>query len=156
MIRFIAVTVMSCILFASPVEARKFAPECNVTMPCVGAPQGSAHMNDGGHIVTSVARHASRSLSGVHHALASKVRAIQATCPGITIISTIRHTRIRGGGGAISKHASGRAVDITAPGHNYACVYSQLTDWPSYSTDGRRCRHVHISLGESVFRHRYC
>lgn len=149
-------TVLSCLLFAVPAEARKLAPECNVTMPCVSVEQSTTRSIDAGRAIVGVAQFASRSLSGVHPALASKVRAIQAICPGVVIVSTIRHTRIRGGGGVISKHASGHAVDVAVPGHNYACVYSQLSDWPSYSTDGRRCRHVHISIGEGRFRHYWC
>lgn len=124
------------------------AAECNVSMPCIGVSQGAAHR---GRYAARL--RASVSLDGVVYSLANKVRSIQAACPGTKIISTIRHTLIAGGGGAVSKHASGRAVDVAG---NYSCIYSQLHDWPSYSTDGPRCRHVHISIGESRFRHYRC
>jgi hypothetical protein len=145
--RVFLAALAACFFLAAPAEARgRLAPECNVSMPCIGASQGSSHRG----------RHYARgsvSLNGVVAPLAAKVRAIQAACRSTKIISTIRHTLIAGGGGAISKHASGRAVDVSG---NYRCIYAQLRDWPSYSIDGPRCRHVHISVGESRFRHYRC
>lgn len=143
--RVFLAALAACFFLAAPAEAR-LAKECNVSMPCIGVSQGPAHRG----------RHHARgsvSLNGVVAPLAAKIRSIQATCPGTKIISTIRHTLIAGGGGAISRHASGRAVDVSG---NYRCIYAQLRGWPSYSTDGPRCRHVHISVGESRFRHYRC
>lgn len=141
----------------SSAEARgrrvAIAPECNVTMPCLGATGGKRA--EGGAIDRVVGR-ASTSLANVERGLANKVRAIINACPGTRVISSIRFTRIAGGGGAMSRHASGNAVDVAAPRHNYSCIYANLHDWPSYSTDGRRCRHVHISNGEGRFRHYRC
>lgn len=137
----------ACFFLAAHAEAR-LAPECNVSMPCIGVSQGEAYRGR-----YHARARASVSLNGVVAPLAAKVRAIQTACSGTKIISTIRHTFIAGGGGAISKHASGRAVDVSG---NYRCIYAHLRDWPSYSTDGPRCRHVHISVGESRFRHYRC
>lgn len=84
----------------------------------------------------------SKSLAGVVAPLATKARAIQATC-GSRIISAIRHTYIAGTGGRLSLHASGRAIDIVG---NPACIYAQLRGWPGgVSTDYGRVRHVHFS-----------
>lgn len=146
MIRTILATLfVVCLLPAA--QAAGLSPDCGVTMPCEGYNNSSTR-----HHVRSHGR-ASTSLNGVTSVLADKVRSIQAMCPGTHIVSTIRHTVIAGSGGLISKHASGRAVDVRG---NYACIYAQLRGWPSYSTDGPRCRHVHISVGETIFRHRRC
>lgn len=86
------------------------------------------------------------SLSGVTPVLAAKAREIQSAC-GSRIISSVRHTYVRGGGGALSLHASGRAVDIAG---NPACIYAHLQGWSGgYSIDYHRIRpnHVHISYG---------
>jgi hypothetical protein len=86
---------------------------------------------------------ASTSMTGVIPALAAKVAQIQSSCPGAHVISTIRHTRIRGSG-RLSLHATGEAVDMRG---NPSCVYAQLRDWPGgYSTDYGRAGHIHISL----------
>jgi hypothetical protein len=83
------------------------------------------------------------SMSGVVPALAAKVAQIQSVCPGAHVISTVRHTRIRGSG-RLSLHATGEAVDMRG---NPSCVYAQLRDWPGgYSTDYGRAQHIHISL----------
>jgi hypothetical protein len=83
------------------------------------------------------------SMSGVVPALAAKVAQIQSACPGAHVISTVRHTRIRGSG-RLSLHATGEAVDMRG---NPSCVYAQLRDWPGgYSTDYGRAQHIHISL----------
>lgn len=90
------------------------------------------------------ARRGSTSLHGVIVPLASKVRSIQARCPGTRIVSSVRHTRVRGSG-RMSLHASGRAVDVHG---QWDCIYAQLRGWPGgYSTDARRMRHIHISYG---------
>ena len=151
MIRFISIVATACVLFVTPTKANQLSPDCNVTMPCIDA-SGSRNIKQS-RAKANVAQFLGRSLSGVHHVLANKVRAIQAACPGTRIVSTIRNTLIAGSGGSVSKHASGRAVDVSG---DYRCIYAQLRDWPSYSTDGPRCRHVHISVGESRFRHYRC
>lgn len=84
-----------------------------------------------------------RPMTGIVPALAAKVAQIQSSCPGAQVISSVRHTRIRGSG-RISLHATGEAVDMRG---NPSCVYAQLRDWPGgYSTDYGRVQHVHISL----------
>lgn len=83
------------------------------------------------------------SMAGVVPALTAKVAQIRSACPGAHVISTIRHSRIRGSG-RLSLHATGEAVDMRG---NPTCVYAQLRDWPGgYSTDYGRARHIHISL----------
>ena len=82
-------------------------------------------------------------MAGVVAPLAAKVAEIQSACPGAHVISSIRHTRIRGSR-HMSLHATGEAVDMRG---NPSCVYAQLRDWPGgYSTDYARARHIHISL----------
>jgi hypothetical protein len=86
------------------------------------------------------------SMAGVVPALAAKVAQIQSACPGAHVISSIRHTRIRGTR-RLSLHATGEAVDMRG---NPSCVYAQLRDWPGgYSTDYGRVRHIHISLAKN-------
>lgn len=165
---FVVGAVMLSSLFSGEASARKatYDPQCNITFPCVGVGTKAGHVagarsraRQTGVLSRAVARF-SVSLDGVNASLAAKVRAIQAACPGTKIISTIRFTRIAGGGGALSKHASGRAVDVKAAHRthaSYACIYDQLRDWDSYSSDGVRCNHVHISIGEPKgFRHYRC
>ncbi len=85
------------------------------------------------------------STSGIVPQLAAKVAEIQSAC-GSTVISAVRHTRVRGSG-RMSLHASGRAVDMAG---NPSCIYRALANWPGgYSTDYHRIRpnHVHISFG---------
>jgi len=85
------------------------------------------------------------STSGIVPQLAAKVAEIQSAC-GSTVISAVRHTRVRGSG-RMSLHASGRAVDMTG---NPSCIYARLQGWGGgFSTDYHRIRpnHVHISLG---------
>lgn len=92
--------------------------------------------------VQRVARKAGLGLSGIVAPLAAKVAEIQGAC-GSTVISAVRHTRVRGSG-RISLHASGRAVDMQG---NPKCIYAQLQGWPGgYSVDYGRVRHVHISF----------
>lgn len=124
-----------------------FAKECGVSMPCIGVESTDRPQSSRRH------GHGSISLSGVVAPLASKIRSIQAACPGTKILSTLRQTRRPGG--SWSMHASGRAVDVRG---NYRCIYQQLAGWAAYSTDAVRCRHIHISYGgdEGRFRHRYC
>jgi hypothetical protein len=151
-------------------RAPVLAPECNISMNC-DAPVDSAvvrsrsnkalrHLRD----VRAPARgltealayapaaapleresgvRSSTSMAGVVPALAAKVAQIQSACPGAHVISTIRHTRIRGSR-HMSLHATGEAVDMRG---NPSCVYAQLRDWPGgYSTDYARAQHIHISL----------
>lgn len=76
--------------------------------------------------------------------LLTKLADIQASCPGTVVISAVRHTRIAGSR-RMSLHASGQAVDVRGP---YPCIYAQIQDWPGgYSTDAKRVRHIHISIG---------
>lgn len=83
------------------------------------------------------------SLAGVYAPLAAKAREIQASC-GASVISGVRHTRVRGTG-RWSLHASGHAVDMRG---NPSCIYAHLRGWQGgYSTDYGRVEHVHISLG---------
>lgn len=90
----------------------------------------------------STRRKSSTGLAGVVPTLATKAREIQSAC-GSRVVSSIRYTRIRGTGGRLSLHASGRAVDMAG---SPACIYSHLLGWPGgYSTDYGRVRHVHIS-----------
>lgn len=78
--------------------------------------------------------------------LANKVASIQSACPGTSVISAHRCTRIRGSG-RMSLHCSGKAVDLRGP---YACIYGQLRDWSGgYSTDAHRVQHIHISYDAS-------
>lgn len=86
----------------------------------------------------------SLTLSGVVAPLASKAREIVSSC-GSRVISAVRHTYIRGTGGRLSLHASGRAIDIAG---NPSCIYSHLRNWPGgVSTDyhARGIQHVHFS-----------
>lgn len=86
------------------------------------------------------------SIKGIVPGLASKVAQIQSSCPGAQVISSVRHTRIRGTR-RMSLHATGEAVDMRG---NPSCVYAQLRDWPGgYSTDYGRAKHIHISLSSS-------
>lgn len=89
---------------------------------------------------------AATSMKGIVPGLAAKVAEIQASCPGAHVISTVRHTRIRGTR-RLSLHASGEAVDMRG---NPSCVYAKLQGWPGgYSTDYGRAKHIHISLSSS-------
>ncbi len=88
-------------------------------------------------------RPAGVSLIGVVPQLAAKITDIVGTC-GSEVVSAVRHTYVAGTH-HISQHANGTAVDITG---NPSCIYSMLHEWPGgYSTDYRRVRHVHISIG---------
>ena len=88
-------------------------------------------------------RPAGVSLIGVVPQLAAKITDIIGTC-GSEVVSAVRHTYVAGTH-HISQHANGTAVDITG---NPSCIYSMLHGWPGgYSTDYRRVRHVHISIG---------
>ena len=81
-------------------------------------------------------------LAGIVAPLAAKVREICAAC-GSKVISGVRHTYIRGTGGRLSLHASGRAVDIKG---NPACIAAHLRGWPGgASTDYSAVQHTHIS-----------
>ena len=92
---------------------------------------------------------AGTSMAGVVAPLAAKVAQIQSACPGAHVISSVRHTRIRGSR-HMSLHATGEAVDMRG---NPSCVYTQLRDWPGgYSTDYGRVQHVHISLATNAAR----
>ena len=96
-----------------------------------------------GHRVYGTYDRHSVSLAGVTPALAQKAQQIREAC-GSTIISGVRHTRVRGTG-HWSLHASGRAVDMRG---NPACIYAHLQGWPGgYSVDYGRVHHVHISYG---------
>jgi len=90
-----------------------------------------------------VMRSESGMLAGVYAPLAAKAREIEAAC-GSRVISGRRHTRVAGTR-RWSLHASGHAVDMAG---NPSCIYARLRGWSGgYSTDYRRVRHVHISLG---------
>ena len=96
-----------------------------------------------------IARHAGRSLARIHPKLAQKVRQIVGAC-GAHINSGFRPGARVAGSGRMSRHAIGQAVDISG---DYRCIYAQLRGWPSYSLDGPKMRHVHVSLGEGHFYH---
>jgi uncharacterized protein YcbK (DUF882 family) len=171
-VAFIALPSLPVAAAQARPRAPVLAPECNVSMQC-DAPVGSTiapRRGSGG--VRSSARaalqsperkspeafayapataplaresrtRASVSMAGVVPALAAKVAQIQSACPGAHVISSVRHTRIRGTR-RMSLHATGEAVDMRG---NPSCVYAQLRDWPGgYSTDYGRARHIHISL----------
>lgn len=131
------------IIATNAAQARgQFAAECNVTMPCIGAPAPQD--------VPGVARRtynrdrADVSASGINPTLAAKVASIRSACPGTAIISGMRHTYVAGTR-RISLHASGHAVDVRGP---YSCIYGQLKGWPGgYSIDAGRMHHIHISYG---------
>lgn len=158
----------SALAWAPSADARprtvRYAAECGVSMPCEGVGLRSYRAGQSDRRVARQARFsgasASTSLAHVEPQLAAKAQQIIASCPGAKIISTIRHTRIAGSGGALSKHASGNAVDIMASKRTqaaYACILSHLHSWPSHSSDGVRCHHIHISNGEPKgFRHHSC
>lgn len=85
------------------------------------------------------------SLAGVVPPLATFARTIVADC-GSRVISAVRNTRVRGSG-AVSLHASGRAVDIEG---NPSCIAKHLANWQGgASNDYHRIRpqHFHISWG---------
>jgi hypothetical protein len=154
-------------------RAPALAPECNVSMRCDAPVSSVMAPRHGSSNEARNSRHAalpqaergpretfayapataplaresgaspSTSMAGVVPALAAKVAQIQSACPGAHVISTIRHTRIRGSG-RLSLHATGEAVDMRG---NPSCVYAQLRGWAGgYSTDYGRARHIHISL----------
>jgi len=151
-------------------RAPVLAPECNITMNC-DAPSDSARVaTRSREVVVRQSRRspaapmaveamayapatiptvheetapAGTSMTGIVAPLAAKVSAIQSACPGARVISTVRHTRIRGTR-HMSLHATGEAVDMQG---NPSCIYANLKDWPGgYSTDYGRVQHVHISL----------
>ena len=115
--------------------------------PSVAGPEASGVIATGNESVERESGASSRtSMKGIVSGLASKVAQIQSTCPGAHVISTVRHTRIRGTR-RLSLHATGEAVDMRG---NPSCIYAQLRDWPGgYSTDYARAKHVHISLSSS-------
>lgn len=153
-------------------RAPVLAPECNVSMQCdapVGsataplrgssevrnsrraalrsperkAPEAFAYAPATAPVTRESRAPASISMAGVVPALAAKVAQIQSACPGAHVISSVRHTRIRGTR-RLSLHATGEAVDMRG---NPSCIYAQLRDWAGgYSTDYSRARHIHISL----------
>jgi hypothetical protein len=85
------------------------------------------------------------SLNGVVPELAAFARTIVSAC-GSKVISAVRNTRVRGSG-AVSLHASGRAVDISG---NPGCIARHLAGWRGgASNDYHRIRpnHFHISWG---------
>ena len=88
-------------------------------------------------------------LAHVNPRLAAKVRQVVGACHA-HVVSGLRPGARIAGSGRRSRHASGQAVDVSG---NYRCIYAHLRGWPSYSLDGPRMRHVHISLGEGHFYH---
>jgi hypothetical protein len=84
------------------------------------------------------------SLDNIVAPLATKARAIMASC-GAKVVSSVR-IGARVFGGNASNHASGRAVDLQG---NPKCIYAQLSDWPGgVSTDywiAPGGPHVHVS-----------
>jgi hypothetical protein len=162
----VAVPLLPLAVAQARPRAPVLAPECNVTMAC-DAPIGStaiapvrdsadtrhahrarmrealAYAPAAAAVEREAPQPASTSVAGIVPALAAKVAQIQSACPGAHVISSIRHTRIRGSG-RLSLHATGEAVDMRG---NPSCVYAQLRDWPGgYSTDYGRAQHIHISL----------
>ena len=85
----------------------------------------------------------SGSLAGLVAPLRAKAQQMQSTC-GAKIISTRRHTYVRGSG-RLSLHASGRAFDVRG---NPNCLRSLLVNWQGgASTDYYAVKHYHISWG---------
>lgn len=85
------------------------------------------------------------SLSGVVPELAHFARSVMADC-GSKVISALRNTRVRGSG-AVSLHASGRAIDIAG---NPSCIARHLAHWRGgASNDYHRISppHYHVSWG---------
>lgn len=114
-----------------------------VVRPAAITPAASANIFDRYHLTTLPKGNVS--LSGVVPELASFARRIVSDC-GSKVISAVRNTRVRGSG-AISLHASGRAVDIAG---NPACIAKHLAGWGGgASNDYHRIRpaHYHISWG---------
>lgn len=101
-----------------------------------------------GRDLSAYADHVGRgsvSLAGVVPELAAFARRVVADC-GSKVISAVRNTRVRGSG-AISLHASGRAVDISG---NPDCIARHIAAWGGgASNDYWRVRpnHYHISWG---------
>lgn len=137
----IAVAVACALTSAADARARHrsgFAPECNVTMPCLGAETAFFSHTAGRERVA----HRGASIGGLVPEIASKAREIAAAC-GSHVISGVRHTRIAGTR-RWSLHTQGKAVDMAG---NPSCIYRHLAGWPGgVSTDYGRVRHVHFSL----------
>ncbi|MBI3700343.1 MAG: hypothetical protein HY242_07840 [Afipia sp.] len=129
------------------------SPECNVTMPCIGASIGGQRqtrrpLKFQSPTTESVSTFAPPQMSaaGLVGPLQSKLASIEAACPGTQAISTVRHTRIAGTR-VMSLHAQGKAVDVRGP---YGCIYAQLQGWQGgYSTDAGRMQHIHISYDDT-------
>jgi hypothetical protein len=106
-------------------------------------PAASANIFDR-YVETTLPR-GSVSLRGVVPELASFARTVVSDC-GSKVISAVRNTRVRGSG-AISLHASGRAIDVAG---NPSCIARHLAAWRGgASNDYHRIRpnHFHISWG---------
>lgn len=129
--------------FVSPASAQVSAPSA---LEYAAAGMGRSTMIAPPAINKRFARRLIRSesnLAGVYAPLAAKAREIEAAC-GSRVISGRRHTRVAGTR-RWSLHASGHAVDMAG---NPSCIYARLRGWSGgYSTDYRRVRHVHVSLG---------
>ncbi len=165
----IGLLALACVFFISPAEARHRRIAAPVVQPFAWPnifvlirPKETQHRSRRfharhrsrhvhirhRHVVKSIVplprrRPAGVSLIGVVPKLAAKITEIVTTC-GSEVVSTVRHTYVTGTH-HISQHANGTAVDIT---RNPRCIYSMLRGWPGgYSTDYRRVRHVHISIG---------
>ena len=70
----------ACLMLAAPAEARRLAPECNITMPCDGVGRG----NDFGTAVRATGMRAARATAAAYHASAQLVATIiphPAGCP---------------------------------------------------------------------------
>lgn len=149
MLRFTIAAVVALVALSSAAEARAnrnvrvgLHPECNVTMPCAVSPNFLAGVRS---IEIKLEREqptrGGKSLSGIVAPLAAKAAEITAAC-GSTVISAVRHTRVRGTG-RWSLHRQGKAVDMAG---NPSCIYRHLAGWSGgYTTDYGRVRHVHIS-----------
>ena len=156
----IGLLTLACIFFISPAEARHRHVMASPAIQAFAWPNFFApapikmlrhrsrrvHVRHR-HVKSSMPMPRQRpeivSLIGVVPKLATKITEIVGTC-GSEVVSAVRHTYVIGTH-RISQHANGTAVDIT---RNPRCIYSLLRGWPGgYSTDYRRVRHVHISIG---------
>lgn len=171
MLRTAILAALALVCAASIADARPrsaFHPDCNITMPCIGAPPpaylGSPKVSRretrqiaraqrswvqnakfGGPMLppeTQKSFLARQPVSGLVAPLADKLASIQSACPGTVAISGVRHTRVRGTN-RWSLHTQGKAVDVRG---DYRCIFAQLHGWPGgYSIDPGRVRHVHFS-----------
>ncbi len=129
-----------------------FHPECNRTMPCIGAPmpweaspratrkaRAYAKAEWGSPIVPPET--ARSYVNALPAPLASKAAEIVRNC-NARLGNNARHSTFVRGTKRVSLHKSNQAIDIMGPP---ACIYAHLVGWPGgYSTDSR-IGHVHVS-----------